>query len=141
MHTRIRILNSLSLSLFYFPLSSSSKKKYISGMGAYHGKHTFDAFSHLKACMVKSAWADVLLRPFRYPKAGRSDSCKNFVFRVTYCVRSRLITLTSLSSKCKYANYITRSWNITRNTHSNTNQLEHRYNTRTVFYPKYRFLD
>ena len=111
------------------------------GMGAYHGKHTFDAFSHLKACMVKSAWADVLLRPFRYPKAGRSDSCKNFVFRVTYCVRSRPITLTSLSSKCKYAIYITRSWNITRNTHSNTNQLEHRYNTRTVFYPKYRFLD
>jgi len=57
------------------------------GMGAYHGKHTFDAFSHLKACMLKPAWADLLLRPFRYPKAGRSNACKNFVFRVTYCVQ------------------------------------------------------
>ena len=57
------------------------------GMGSYHGKHTFDAFSHLKACMLKSAWADLLLRPFRYPKAGRSSACKTFVFRVTYCVQ------------------------------------------------------
>lgn len=25
----------------------------LSGMGAYHGKHTFDTFTHRKSCLVK----------------------------------------------------------------------------------------
>lgn len=35
-----------------------------SGMGAYHGKSSFDTFSHTKSIMKKSLWLDI---PFRYP--------------------------------------------------------------------------
>ncbi|WP_176012364.1 aldehyde dehydrogenase [Victivallis sp. Marseille-Q1083] len=35
-----------------------------SGMGAYHGKASFDTFSHIKSVMVKGAWFDW---PLRYP--------------------------------------------------------------------------
>lgn len=35
-----------------------------SGMGAYHGRLSFDAFSHRKACLYKTNWLDV---PQRYP--------------------------------------------------------------------------
>lgn len=33
-----------------------------SGMGAFHGRHTFDCFSHLKAVMKRPFWGDVSLR-------------------------------------------------------------------------------
>lgn len=36
-----------------------------SGMGAYHGKHTFEAFTHEKAVLEKSQWLDNLLAPAR----------------------------------------------------------------------------
>lgn len=58
-----------------------------SGMGSYHGKYSFEAFSHRKACMLKPAWADLALRFFRYPQAGRSEKMKKFVFNVTYLVQ------------------------------------------------------
>ena len=35
-----------------------------SGMGAYHGKWSFDAFTHWKSVMEKASWIDL---PFRYP--------------------------------------------------------------------------
>ena len=35
-----------------------------SGMGAYHGKRTFETFSHYKPVMMQSKWFDL---PFRYP--------------------------------------------------------------------------
>ena len=35
-----------------------------SGMGAYHGRRTFDTFVHYKPEMVQSSWLDL---PFRYP--------------------------------------------------------------------------
>lgn len=35
-----------------------------SGMGAYHGKHSFDCFSHKKAVVKSPTWLDL---PFRYP--------------------------------------------------------------------------
>lgn len=35
-----------------------------SGMGAYHGKHSFDCFSHKKAVVKTPTWIDL---PFRYP--------------------------------------------------------------------------
>ena len=35
-----------------------------SGMGAYHGKRTFDTFCHYKPVMAQSRWFDL---PFRYP--------------------------------------------------------------------------
>lgn len=33
-----------------------------SGMGAYHGKYSFDAFSHKKACLVKKQSMESLNR-------------------------------------------------------------------------------
>lgn len=33
-----------------------------SGMGAYHGKHTFDTFSHKKSIVKKATWLDIPLR-------------------------------------------------------------------------------
>ena len=35
-----------------------------SGMGAYHGRRTFDTFVHYKPEMIQSSWFDL---PFRYP--------------------------------------------------------------------------
>ncbi len=35
-----------------------------SGMGAYHGKHSFDCFSHQKAVVKTPTWIDL---PFKYP--------------------------------------------------------------------------
>ncbi|MEM9869295.1 MAG: aldehyde dehydrogenase family protein, partial [Bacteroidota bacterium] len=34
-----------------------------SGIGAYHGKHSFELFSHKKAILKRPNWMDV---PFRY---------------------------------------------------------------------------
>ena len=34
-----------------------------SGMGSYHGKKSFDTFSHEKSIVQKSTWIDL---PFRY---------------------------------------------------------------------------
>ncbi|WP_421773132.1 aldehyde dehydrogenase [Gracilimonas sp.] len=40
-----------------------------SGMGAYHGKYSFDTFSHTKSIMKKPFWLDI---PFRYaPYKGK----------------------------------------------------------------------
>ena len=39
-----------------------------SGMGAYHGRRTFETFSHFKPVMKQSRWFDL---PFRYPPFSR----------------------------------------------------------------------
>ncbi len=39
-----------------------------SGMGAYHGRRTFETFSHYKPEMTQSSWLDL---PFRYPPFSR----------------------------------------------------------------------
>jgi len=59
----------------------------LSGMGQYHGKYTYEAFSHKKAVLQKSTWPDIVLRLFRYPAAGRSEAMRNFVFWATYIVQ------------------------------------------------------
>ncbi|MEM9839486.1 MAG: aldehyde dehydrogenase family protein [Pseudomonadota bacterium] len=41
-----------------------------SGMGAFHGKSTFDVFSHLKAVMKRPFWGDVSLRYPPYTESG-----------------------------------------------------------------------
>ena len=38
-----------------------------SGIGAYHGKRSFDIFSHHKAIVVKATWLDI---PIRYAPYG-----------------------------------------------------------------------
>jgi len=46
-----------------------------SGMGAYHGKHSFDTFSHKKSITRKGTWLDI---PFRYaPYEGKINLFKN----------------------------------------------------------------
>ncbi len=45
-----------------------------SGLGAYHGKHSFDTFSHKKAITRKGTWLDI---PFRYaPYEGKINLFK-----------------------------------------------------------------
>jgi aldehyde dehydrogenase (NAD+) len=53
-----------------------------SGMGNYHGKHSFDAFSHAKAVLHRSTMMDV---PQRYPPYTDSkQSFLNFVQHPTF---------------------------------------------------------
>ena len=48
-----------------------------SGTGAYHGKHTFDTFSHQKAIVKKGNWLDI---PVRYaPYKGKTKLIKLFL--------------------------------------------------------------
>lgn len=48
-----------------------------SGMGSYHGKHTFDTFSHKKPVVKKGNWLDL---PLRYaPYKGKSKLIKFFL--------------------------------------------------------------
>lgn len=44
-----------------------------SGMGAYHGKFSFDAFSHHRSILAKSTWLDI---PLRYPPYGKGSKLK-----------------------------------------------------------------
>ncbi|PKP26409.1 MAG: aldehyde dehydrogenase [Bacteroidetes bacterium HGW-Bacteroidetes-2] len=45
-----------------------------SGMGAYHGKHSFETFSHKKSITKKGTWLDI---PFRYaPYGGKTNLIK-----------------------------------------------------------------
>lgn len=50
-----------------------------SGMGAYHGKRTFETFTHYKPVMEQSRWFDL---PFRYPPFSRLRTAfLNFLLR------------------------------------------------------------
>ena len=42
-----------------------------SGMGAYHGKASFETFSHRKAVLVKSTWFDLQLQSPPYDDAKK----------------------------------------------------------------------
>ncbi len=45
-----------------------------SGMGAYHGKHSFETFSHKQSITKKGTWLDI---PFRYaPYGGKTNLIK-----------------------------------------------------------------
>lgn len=46
-----------------------------SGMGSYHGRRSFEAFSHLKAVVETPVWPDL---PFRYPPYGLFGMIKRF---------------------------------------------------------------
>ena len=48
-----------------------------SGIGAYHGKYTFDTFSHKKAIVKKANWLDI---PLRYaPYSGKLKKLKSLL--------------------------------------------------------------
>jgi aldehyde dehydrogenase (NAD+) len=40
-----------------------------SGMGAYHGKHSFEVFTHAKPVVKRSFWFDLPQRYAPYPKS------------------------------------------------------------------------
>jgi len=42
----------------------------LSGMGSYHGKRSFDTFSHRKSVLIKTNWLDV---PQRYPPYSKNS--------------------------------------------------------------------
>lgn len=49
-----------------------------SGMGAYHGKASFDTFSHRRGVLFRSNWVDLSLR---YPPYGDRVSLLQLLFR------------------------------------------------------------
>lgn len=50
-----------------------------SGIGAYHGKHSFDCFSHYKSVVHRKNWLDITLK---YPPyAGKLKATKSFLKR------------------------------------------------------------
>lgn len=49
-----------------------------SGMGAYHGKYSFDAFSHMKPVLYRKLWADITVR---YPPYSM-EMARNIVQKV-----------------------------------------------------------
>lgn len=53
-----------------------------SGMGAYHGKHSFDTFSHLRPCLLKSLRGESANK-LRYPPNSQSkvDWAKFFILK------------------------------------------------------------
>ena len=51
-----------------------------SGMGAYHGKHSFDAYTHYKPFVHRGTWIDPAVRYAPYPKTlGWLKKLSNFI--------------------------------------------------------------
>ncbi len=50
-----------------------------SGMGAYHGKTSFDTFSHSRSILTRSNWVDM---PLRYPPYGNKVKLLKWLFRI-----------------------------------------------------------
>ena len=50
-----------------------------SGMGAYHGKYSFDTFSHQKSVINRKNWPDI---PLRYPPYKIENSLMRILFRI-----------------------------------------------------------
>lgn len=50
-----------------------------SGMGAYHGKYSFDTFSHHKSIIHRKNWPDI---PLRYPPYKIENSLMRVLFRI-----------------------------------------------------------
>ena len=54
-----------------------------SGMGAYHGKYSFENFSHMKPIVDRALWGDV---DIRYPpyNSSRKQSIVKHIVRMDY---------------------------------------------------------
>jgi aldehyde dehydrogenase (NAD+) len=59
-----------------------------SGLGAYHGKRSFDVFTHYKPVLWKSRWLDI---PMRYPPS--SGFGRRFVSVLLWLARKRVTPL------------------------------------------------
>ncbi len=51
----------------------------MSGMGSYHGKYSFDTFSHYKSMIQRKNWPDIALR---YPPYGVDKKLMRRIFRI-----------------------------------------------------------
>lgn len=65
-----------------------------SGMGAYHGKHSFDTFSHHRSCLIKDLKMEGT-NMVRYPPSSQKklDWAKFFILKRLNVGRVGLITL------------------------------------------------
>ena len=50
-----------------------------SGMGSYHGKASFDTFSHVKSILIRGSWPDLTLR--YHPYSDKKDRLLRRVLR------------------------------------------------------------
>lgn len=60
-----------------------------SGMGAYHGKHGFELFSHKRSIMLRPAGFETLVA-IRYPQIGYTDTGFYFLRKLVDATRPRL---------------------------------------------------
>ncbi len=51
----------------------------MSGMGAYHGKYSFDTFSHFKSIVHRKNWPDIALR---YPPYKIKNKTMRKLFKI-----------------------------------------------------------
>jgi len=51
-----------------------------SGIGAYHGKYSFETFSHRKSILQKSSWIDL---PLKYPPYGKKLNLIRKLFKIS----------------------------------------------------------
>jgi acyl-CoA reductase-like NAD-dependent aldehyde dehydrogenase len=51
----------------------------MSGMGSYHGKYSFDTFSHYKSMIHRKNWPDIALR---YPPYGVEKRLMRWIFKI-----------------------------------------------------------
>ncbi|XP_010007435.1 PREDICTED: fatty aldehyde dehydrogenase-like [Chaetura pelagica] len=68
-----------------------------SGMGAYHGKHSFETFSHRRSCLIKNLKMEIM-NQFRYPPLNQRkvDWTKFFLLKPFNKGQPRLLILSLL---------------------------------------------
>ncbi|KAM9272600.1 aldehyde dehydrogenase family 3 member A2 [Morus bassanus] len=68
-----------------------------SGMGAYHGKHSFETFSHHRACLIKDLKMEIINK-LRYPPGSQKkvDWSKFFLLKLFNKGQIRLVILALL---------------------------------------------
>lgn len=84
------------LKLTYFPTSCSGN----SGMGCYHGRHSFDQLSHLRSCLIKQLKMEGV-NSMRYPPhtAKKLGWARFFLLKqINVCRLRRMALLTVLVS-------------------------------------------
>jgi aldehyde dehydrogenase (NAD+) len=52
----------------------------MSGMGSYHGKYSFDTFSHFKSMIQRKNWPDIALR---YPPYNIAQKTMKKLFKIS----------------------------------------------------------
>lgn len=92
----LQVLTSSPVSLFLLSCSLTCSGN--SGMGSYHGRHTFDQLSHLRSCLIKQLKMEKV-NAMRYPPhtAKKMGWARFFLLtQVNVCRLQRMALLATL---------------------------------------------